>query len=124
MEHGNTKHFDRKKFLLKLSHKTLEFIFNLRKELPKVTSSRILRWVIKIMTFNLDIVYVKGNTIPQVDALSRLQFKNETEEKQEIAEDKIIHWVEMDVLPLKKFKIETKQDPILSRIVERIRNNV
>lgn len=33
----------RKKFLLRSNHRPLEFIFNPRKELPKVTSSRILR---------------------------------------------------------------------------------
>ena len=32
-----------KNFLLKLDHKQLEFIFNPRKELPRVTLFRILR---------------------------------------------------------------------------------
>ena len=48
-----------KKFLLKSDHKPLEFLFNLRKELPRVTLSRILRWAIKIMAFDFDIIYVK-----------------------------------------------------------------
>ena len=48
-----------RKFLLKSDHRPLEFIFNPRKELPKVTSARILRWAIKLMAFDFDIMYVK-----------------------------------------------------------------
>ena len=52
-----------KRFLLKSDCKPLEFLFNLRKELPRVTLSKILRLAIKIMAFDFDIIYVKGNTI-------------------------------------------------------------
>ena len=82
------------KFLLKSDHKPLELLFNLRKELSRVNSSRILRWAIKIMAFNFDIIYIKGNTIP----LSRLRFQSENEEKHENSEDRIIQWVEKDIV--------------------------
>ena len=72
-----------KKFLLKSAYKPLEFLFNPRKELPRVTSSRILRWAIKIIEFDFDIIYVKGNTIPHEDPLSRLRFQSENEEEHE-----------------------------------------
>ena len=52
-----------KKFLLKSDHKPLDFLFNPRKELSRVTLSKILRWAIKTMAFDFDIIYVKGNTI-------------------------------------------------------------
>lgn len=42
------------------------------------------------MVFDFDIIYIKGNTIPHINMLSRLHFKNETKEKQEKVEDKII----------------------------------
>ena len=61
-------------FLLRSDHRPLEFIFNPRKELPKVTTSRILRWAIRLMTFDFDMEYVKGNSISHVGALSRLRF--------------------------------------------------
>ena len=61
------------KILLRSDHRPLEFIFNPRKELSKVTISRTLTWAIKLMTFDFDIEYVKGNSIPHVDALSRLR---------------------------------------------------
>ena len=63
-----------KKFLLKNDHRLLEFMFDPRKELPKVTTLRILRLAIRLLTFDFNIEYVKGNSIPHVDAISRLQF--------------------------------------------------
>ena len=103
-----------KKFALKSDHKPLEFLFNLRKELPSVTLSRILGWAIKIMAFDFDIIYVKENTIPHVDALSRQRFQSENGEEHENLEDRIIQWVETDILSCKTLSRETQQDPILS----------
>ena len=79
----------------------MKFIFKPRKELPKVTLARILRWVIKLIAFNFDLVYVKGSTIPHVDALSRLTFVNEQKEINEDTEE-ILHWVETDALPVER----------------------
>ena len=70
-----------KKFLLRSDHRALKFILNPRKELPKVTISRILRWAIRLMAFDFDIEYFKGNSIPSVDALSRLRFDKESKDK-------------------------------------------
>ena len=109
-----------RKFLLKSDHRPLEFIFNPRKELPKMTSARIMRWAIKLMAFDFDILYVKGNTIPHVDALSRLNFDQDEEEND--GED-LIHWVETDVLQAERIRKETKQDPILNGIANRIKRN-
>ena len=106
-----------KKFLLKSDHKPLEFLFNPRKELPRVKSSRILRWAIKIMAFDFDIIFVKGNTIPHVDALSRLRFQSENGMEHENSEDRIIQWVETDVQSRKTLIRETQLDPILSGIL-------
>ncbi len=69
---------------MRSDHRPLEFIFNPRKELPKVTTSRILRWAIRLMAFDFDIEYVKGNSIPHVDALSRLRFYKESKDKTRI----------------------------------------
>ena len=110
-----------RKFLLKSDHRPLEFIFNPRKELPKVTSARLMRWAILLMAFDFDIMYVKGNTIPHVDALSRLAFNKEDDEISD-TED-VLHWVETDVLPIKQLQEETLLDPILSKISNRIRRN-
>ena len=114
-----------KKFLLRSDHRPLEFIFNPRKELPKVTTSRILRWAIRLMAFDFDIKYLKGNSILHVVALSRLQFYKESKDKtEEEFEDTFLHWVETDVLFLDRMAVETRQDSVLSRITLRIRKNV
>ena len=81
-------------------HRPLEFIFNPRKELPKVTTSRIIRWAISLMTFDFDIEYIKGNSIPKVDALSRLRFYEEPKDKTEESEDTFLHWIKTNNLAL------------------------
>ena len=111
------------KFLLKSDHQSFEFIFKPRKELPKVTLARILRWAIKLMAFDFDIVYVKGSTIPHVDALSRLNFVNKQKEINEDRE-KILHWVEADALSVEHLKEEILQDPVLSKISDRIKKKL
>lgn len=112
-----------KKFLLRSDHRPLEFIFNPRKELPKATTSRILGWAIRLMAFDFDIEYVKWNSIPHVDALSRLRFYKESKDKTEEFEDASLHWVETDVLSLDRMAAETRHDPVLSKIISRIRKN-
>ena len=110
-----------KKIILRNDHRPLEFIFNLRKELPKVTTSRIFRWAIRLIAFDFDIEYVKGNSIPHVDSLLRLRLKDKREEE---FEDTFLHWVKTDVLSLDRMAVETRHDPVLSRITSRIRKNV
>ena len=114
-----------KRFLLRSDPRPLEFIFNLRKELPKVTTSRILRWTIRLMAFDFDIEYVKGNSIPHVDALSRLRFYKESKDKtEEEFEDTFLHWEETDVLSLDRMAAETRHDLELSSIASRVRKNI
>ena len=44
------------------------------------------------MAFDFDIEYVKGNSIPHVDAISRLQFyKKLTDKTEEEFEDILLH---------------------------------
>ena len=74
------------------------------------------------MAFDIDIEYVKGNSIVCVDAISRLQFYKESRDKTgEEFEDTFLHWVETGVLSLDKMAAETRHDPVLSGITSRIR---
>ena len=85
---------------------------------------KILRWAVRLMTFEFDIEYVKGNSIPHVDALSRLRFYKESKDKtEEEFEDTFLHWVESNVLSLDRMAAETRHDPVLSRVTSRIRKN-
>ena len=52
------------------------------------------------MSFDFDIMRIKGNNNPYVDAISRVEFGKENVENHDNAENKIAHKVETDVLPL------------------------
>ena len=62
-----------------------------QKKLPRVTSLRVLRWEIKLMTFDFDILYVKGKTIRRVESLSRRKFGNEKVKNHKNTVEKIQH---------------------------------
>ena len=107
LEYGeSTEFFVGQKVPLKIRPQAPEFLFNPRKELPWV----ILRWAIKIMAFDFDITFVKGNIITHVDALSRLRFHNENGEEHENSEDRIIQRMETDVLSQKTLNRETQRN--------------
>ena len=76
------------------------------------------------MAFEFDIEYIKGNSIPHVDALSRLQFYKESKDKTEEFEDTFLHWVKTDVLSLDRMAAETRHDPVSSRITSKITKNI
>ncbi len=111
-----------KKFLLRSDHKPLEYIFNPLRELPKVTSARLMRWALQLSAFEYDIMYVKGESIPHVDALSRLNFSDEAPESEECLES-FVHWMETDVLSLEELRRETQRDLVLSGVVRHVTNN-
>lgn len=55
-------------------HRQLEFIFNPRRVLPKVRTSIILKWTIRLIGLHFDMDHAMINVIPRVDELSRLRF--------------------------------------------------
>ncbi|MEE4247257.1 MAG: RNase H-like domain-containing protein [Kangiellaceae bacterium] len=112
------------KFTLNCDHQPLEFIFSPSKELPKVTSARIMRWAIQLAAFDYEISYVRGSSIPHVDAMSRLRFDEESCEQPETAADTFVHWTESDTLRLEEIRQATDADPVLRCIKRRIRDNV
>ena len=67
-------------FTVNTDHRALENIFKNSSELPKHASNRIQRWAIFLCGFDYDILYVRGNTIPHVDALNRLKYDSRFEE--------------------------------------------
>ena len=65
-------------------------------------------------------MYVKWNTTLRVNTLSRLKFGGKHLENHEDANEDILHWMETDVLLLNRTRIETKQNCVLSKILERM----
>ena len=60
------------------------------------------------MACNFDIIYIRGNIIPHVDALCRLELGNEKVENHENVEDKVLHRVKTDTSLLSRFRIERR----------------
>lgn len=68
------------------------------------------------MAFDFDIEYIKGNMIPHMDALSRLQFhKASKDNAEEIFEDMFLHWVEIDILSVDRMAAEITQQSKIFR---------
>lgn len=69
------------------------------------------------MAFDSDKEYVKGNSIPNMDTLSWLQFYKEPKENiKETFADTFFYWVDIDVFSLDRMADETIQDPVLKSI--------
>ena len=113
-----------KKFLLRSDHKPLEYIFSPRRELPKVTSARLLRWAIQLSAFDYDIQYEKGESIPHADAFSRLEFTSESPSSSvNSREEAIVHWTETNILSVKELQQETQHDRLLVGVLNRVVKN-
>lgn len=70
----------------------------------KVTSARLLRWAIHLTASDYGMRYVKGNTIPHVDALSRMKFDADDVEVCEVRSESFIHWHQTDFFSLQEKK--------------------
>ena len=67
-----------------------------------------------------DITYVKGNSIPHVDALSRLNYDDNS---QATITENCVHWTTEEIIPWNELKEETKNDRLLQDIAQRIQSN-
>ena len=112
-----------KRFQLRSDHRPLEFLFHPRRELPKVTSARLLRWAIQLSAFDYDIQYEKGASIPHADALSRLEFVDDFPSKMAVTEESFVHWTETDVVSNKELLLETQRDRLLTGVLNRVGKN-
>ena len=105
----------------------MEFIFNPRKEIPKATSARLMRWALSLSAFDYEIEYVKGENIPYVDALSRLDFDAASDADDvlvgEEEEGTFVHWTETDIASLEEMKLETSRERLLIDILRRVETN-
>ena len=70
-------------FTLISDHKPLLKIYG-GQCLPKVASSRLMRWAILLQQFDFSIEYKPGSEIPHADSLSRLRFKSDKSHGEDI----------------------------------------
>ena len=80
-----------RRFNLVTDHKPLLAIYG-GATVPKVASSRLIRWSIALQSYDFVILYKPGATIPHADALSRLRFDCDESRK----EDAVINHTLLD----------------------------
>ena len=105
-------------FTIEAEHKPLQYIFNPSEQIPKVASARLPRWAITLMAYNFNIKHVPGIDNGHADAMSRLQFKSDSN-------DIVCHishpTFEKSVIDVSLLRKEMKSDSFLIRLVDRIK---
>ena len=108
-------------FTIRTDHRALEFIFGEHKSLPKHTSARIQRWAILMMGYDYNIEYVRGEDIPHVDALNRLNFaEEECNVELDCDLNESVYWTDECGVTWKDMVQETLSDRFLTGIKRRI----
>ena len=87
-------------FLLVSDHRPLEFIFYLRRELPKGQFSSFVTLGYLIVSFWRRYQYENGQAVFHVDALSRLCFEDDNcvNPNNIHLGDSVVHWTETNVI--------------------------
>ncbi|CAA9999650.1 unnamed protein product [Nesidiocoris tenuis] len=106
-----------KKFILVTDHKPLVRIFGCKRDLPKVTNNRLVRWALSLGSYDYDIEYRSGKENMIADFLSRMPLEGQPVHKEE--QIKILNCNEDDILISRdRLKKESKKDPILRKIIQ------
>ena len=106
-------------FELKTDHKPLIHIFNEKKGIPVLASSRIQRWALTLGAHSYTIHYQKGKENVCADAMSRLPVKTQVINPPKAIE--LIHLMEyLNTTPTTCTQIRrwTDHDPVMSRVRE------
>lgn len=106
-------------FELHTDHKPLLAIFGENRGLPVMAAARMQRWAFILSGFVYNLKHVKGIQ-NLADSLSRMPHK---ENNESLVESNYINYVGFDnqlLLNFKNIAIETRKDPILSKLLESI----
>ena len=84
-----------------------------------------MRWALQLFAYDYDILYVKGESIPHVDTLSRLDFSENALESygEKSKSDSFMHWTTTDIISIEELRRETLRDPLLSTVKRRLFEN-
>ncbi|XP_029347897.1 uncharacterized protein K02A2.6-like, partial [Acyrthosiphon pisum] len=107
-----------RKFTLVTDHKPLIHIFGKKKGIPIYAANRLQRWAYVLSSFDFEIKYIKseGNTADFLSRIKTNQCNNNINEYDD-AHINFIHEQSPFPLDWHKIKIETKRDPITSRVL-------
>ena len=106
-------------FILANDHKPLLSLFNKKNSITSMASPRIQRWALTLAIYEYTFKYVPGNTIPHVDALSRLT-KGTSEVKTYVPQEIVfaIDFLNMTPITASEIKVEIGMDVILREVRE------
>ena len=98
-------------------HKPLLGLLGPNKPVPQMISPRMQRWALKLSSFEYDLVYRPGPSIPEADALSRLP-AGPAPINVPVPGDTIHIMQHMDMSPITSTDVrkETARDPVLSQV--------
>ncbi len=91
-------------------------------QLPKVASSRMVRWAIILQAYDFSIVHKPGSEIPHADAISRLRWDDDEDN----AEDRVINNISDNSLSCdlrETIRCFIKDDSTASEVIKRIQAN-
>ena len=105
-----------RKFTLITDNKALSYLFKSNASLPSLAASRLVRWALTLAAYDYDIVFKFTKDHSNADMLSRLPL---TDYKESYSVDSI-NSLQIDcmLISLEKLQTATKQDNILSKIVD------
>lgn len=112
-----------KKVIVHTDHKPLVSIH--KKEVVKVMSSRLQRMKLKLLKYDLDIVYVPGKYMYVADLLSRSYIKEYDQDdflKEIVHSVKAVRHIHVTDKKLKEFQECTLKDPVLKLIISYCQN--
>jgi len=110
-----------RRFTLITDHQPLIKIYG-GTSLPKVSSSRLMRWSSLLMPFNFDIQYKSGASIPYADAVSRLKFRSDCRS----SDEHVINEVAPDTVSAEfaaSVQSSIQSDRLAMRIMDRVTNS-
>ena len=107
--------YGRQKFTLVTDHKPLLAILGPKSGFPTLVAARLQRWAVILAAYSYDLQYHSSTKIGNADALSRLPI----EEAPSTHESNVLMIDSLSIpLNAKEIAEKTKQDPILSRVLQ------
>ncbi len=97
-------------------HKPLESLFNFKKGMPSVATARLQRWMLIVSMYDCSVVYKKGSSLQNADALSRLPLNKKT--GVEYIDLNVLETTKNAPVTVEQIAQETKKDPILESVYQ------
>jgi RNase H-like domain found in reverse transcriptase len=97
-------------------HQPLESLFNFKNGMPSEATARLQRWMLIVSMFECCVVYKKGLSLQNADALSRLPLDKVT--GVEHIEINALGTVENAPVTVEQIARKIKEDPILEKVLK------